>query len=83
LKRLGKVLHIMNNKKIAIVHCDKIYNKIIGKKVVDEKVMNIGTIYDIFGPVQNPYVVIKLNEKQKNADKLPGKLLYIYTKRKR
>jgi len=77
------VLHVFENMAIVITRTRKINNKIINRKVVDEQVKDIGTITDIFGPVENPYVVIKINEYVKNRKKLLGKLLYIYTKKKR
>jgi RNA-binding protein len=31
----------------------------IGEKVVDEKIRQIGTVFDVFGPVSSPYIAIK------------------------
>jgi RNA-binding protein len=31
----------------------------IGEKVVDQKLKQVGTIFDVFGPVSKPYVAIK------------------------
>jgi len=31
----------------------------MGEKVVDEKIRQIGTVFDIFGPVSSPYVAVK------------------------
>ena len=52
-------------------------------RVVDEQVNHIGTVHDIIGPVENPYIIIKLNKDIKNLKELPGKLLYTYSKKMR
>jgi rRNA processing protein Gar1 len=31
----------------------------IGEKVVDEKLKQVGTVSDVFGPVSSPYVSVK------------------------
>jgi RNA-binding protein len=31
----------------------------IGEKVVDEKLKQIGTVFDVFGPVSKPYAAVK------------------------
>ena len=31
----------------------------IGEKVVDEKLKQVGTVFDVFGPVSKPYAAIK------------------------
>lgn len=31
----------------------------IGEKVVDEKLKQVGTVFDVFGPVSKPYVAVK------------------------
>jgi RNA-binding protein len=31
----------------------------IGEKVVDEKLNQVGTVFDVFGPVSKPYVAVK------------------------
>ena len=82
-KRLGSILHIRPNDKKAIVRSGRIKEKILRKRVVDEKINHIGSVYDIFGPVDNPYIVIKLNHNIKNIKDLKGKVLYIYSKSKR
>lgn len=79
MRRLGSILHVMNNNEIAVLHTEKAIKKIIRKKVVDEQINPIGRVYDIFGPVKNPYVVIKLN-KNIDVNKISEKTLYIYSK---
>jgi rRNA processing protein Gar1 len=31
----------------------------IGEKVVDEKLKQVGTVSDVFGPVSSPYISVK------------------------
>jgi RNA-binding protein len=31
----------------------------IGEKVVDERLKQVGTVFDVFGPVSKPYVAVK------------------------
>lgn len=31
----------------------------IGAKVVDEKLKHVGTVFDVFGPVSEPYITVK------------------------
>ncbi|MBD3229752.1 MAG: hypothetical protein GF329_16340 [Candidatus Lokiarchaeota archaeon] len=79
MMRLGSISHIMKDKETAVLHSDRPISKIIKKKVVDEKVNLIGRVYDIFGPIKNHYVVIKLN-KNININNISNKILYIYSK---
>ncbi|MHA1271611.1 MAG: H/ACA ribonucleoprotein complex subunit GAR1 [Candidatus Helarchaeota archaeon] len=87
MKRLGEVLHVFEKNQMIIIQSEKIINKIIKKKVVDVNINYIGKIYDIFGPIDHPYIIIKLNNNIKNPKNLCGKKLYLYekkiTKRKR
>lgn len=82
MRRLNSILHITNNNTIAIVHSKKPLPRIIGKRVVDESVNTIGVISDIFGPVDKPYIIIKLHKNINNIEDLPGKILYVYSKSK-
>jgi len=50
-----------------------------GAKVVDKKVVVVGKIQDVFGPVTNPYVSIRAEDRE-NAPKLVGQILYLYSK---
>ena len=31
----------------------------IGDRVVDDKLSNVGTVFDVFGPVSSPYIAVK------------------------
>jgi len=56
LQRIGSVLHVtsINN---MILKAESIPR--IGDKVVDEKLKDVGTVFDVFGPVSSPYVAVK------------------------
>jgi len=56
LQRIGRALHISSNKNLIL----KARNlPKLGDKVVDENLMSIGKVFDIFGPVSSPYVSIR------------------------
>lgn len=78
MKRLGKVLHISSRGSI-ILRVDK--TPPIGSKsiVMDKQAQEIGTIVDIFGPVVNPYIVIR-PRRDFNPQKLVGQMLYLQKK---
>ena len=61
LKRLGAILHIMDN--FLVVRADStlehgIYHE--GLLVVNRKMKKIGRIKEIFGPVKAPYISIRM-----------------------
>jgi len=66
------VLHVTPSRSI-IVRVEK--PPIIGEKVVDEKLQQVGTVFDIFGPVSSPYVAVKTTIN--NPDTLKSQLLYV------
>jgi rRNA processing protein Gar1 len=53
----------------------------IGEKVIDEKLKQIGTIFDVFGSVSKPYVSIKPSIE--NPTSLVDKTLYIFPSTKK
>ncbi len=46
----------------------------IGDKVVDDKLSNVGMVFDVFGPVSSPYVAVKPSVDEPN--RLVGCSLY-------
>jgi len=79
LQRIGRVLHISQNRNI-IVKAEKLPR--LGDKVLDENLNHVGTVFDIIGPVSSPYITIKPSEK--NLQNLIGKVLYgVPSKRKK
>lgn len=79
LKRLGKSLHVVQNR--IIVRGEpvesgnsKFYPQ--NTAVVDRNKTKIGKIFDIFGPVKHPYFIVKPN-KGEDAKAHVGKKLYV------
>ncbi len=74
MKKLGKAIIATRNKNILV----KIKRKIqLGLRVYNDKMRNIGFVYDIIGPINNPYAVIKVNISKIKPETLVGKILYI------
>ena len=62
MKRLGTVLHRSPHGHL-IVRLEEPSLPKMNAKVVTKKMDKIGTVYDIFGPVDAPYVSVKLDKK--------------------
>jgi len=56
LQRVGCVLHVSSTKNM-ILKAENLPN--IGDWVVDENLKQVGTIFDVFGPVSSPYVAVR------------------------
>ena len=61
----------------VIVQTDK--TPPMGAKVVDKKAQPVGKVHDVFGPVKNPYVSVRVRDKE-NAKKLIGQPIYLYSR---
>ncbi len=61
MKKIGKILHVTSNGFIIVP--TKSPPK-IGSKVVDKKLRTIGVVFDIIGPVNSPFAVIKPRSKE-------------------
>ena len=75
---LGTVLHIMDKK--LIVKGGKLkVKRVINSIAVTEDKRKIGKVYDVFGPVNRPYVGIKIFRGIKEAElkKLAHKKIYV------
>ena len=74
-KRLGTVLHVMNDQ--AIVRAGKFnLKRVLNATVVTADKRQIGRVYDVFGPVGHPYVSIKIFASVKREE-LPQKALFV------
>ncbi|MGQ4833377.1 MAG: H/ACA ribonucleoprotein complex subunit GAR1 [Candidatus Asgardarchaeia archaeon] len=78
MKKVGKTLHVTSNGLIIV--STKSPPK-IGSKVVNKKMEVIGTVFDIIGPVNSPFAVIK--PKSKKYIERPPDVLYAIEERKR
>jgi RNA-binding protein len=79
LKRLGIALHVVQNK--LIVQSEQV----VGNEtsiprtnswVVDQKRTRVGKVLDIFGPINNPYIIVRPN-RDVDAAAHVGKKLYV------
>ena len=79
MKRLGTALHVVQNKLIAQSE------QIVGSEtniprtnswVVDQKRTRVGKVFDIFGPINHPYIIVRPN-RDVDAAAHVGKKLYI------
>jgi RNA-binding protein len=79
LKRLGTALHVVQNKLILQSE------QIVGSEtniprtnswVVDQKRTRVGKVFDIFGPINHPYIIVRPNRGVDAAAHV-GKKLYI------
>lgn len=79
LIRLGTALHAVQNRLIVRGEPVEGNEKNILKAnsvVVDQKRMKIGRIFDVFGPVKHPYIIVRPN-RGINAAVHVGKKLYV------
>ena len=79
MKRLGTALHVVPNR--LIVRGEQIDGSEtsiprVNSWVVDQKRMKIGKVFDIFGPVKHPYIIVRPNRGIDAAAHV-GKKLYI------
>ena len=79
MKRLGTALHVVQNK--LIVQSEQV----VGSEtniprtnswVVDQKRTRVGKVFDIFGPINHPYIIVRPNRGVDAAAHV-GKKLYI------
>jgi RNA-binding protein len=56
LQRIGSVLHVSSSRSLILkaAHVPR-----LGDKVVNDKLNNVGMVFDVFGPVPSPYVAVK------------------------
>ncbi|MHC1631527.1 MAG: H/ACA ribonucleoprotein complex subunit GAR1 [Methanotrichaceae archaeon] len=76
MDRLGTILHIVQNKLIVRGESKKSAKlPKINSVVVNRKLVKIGRVFDVFGPVDNPYIVVSPYRKV-DASVHVGKKLY-------
>ena len=86
--RLGRGLHILSQNLLvlraekSVLQIKKI-EALISIPVFDDNMKEIGAISDIFGPIENPYVVVQLTENQKDVEQLLKQQFYFIPKQKR
>ncbi|RQW81432.1 MAG: RNA-binding protein [Methanothrix sp.] len=79
MKRLGTALHVVANRLIVRGEQNDGSETSIPRTnswVVDQKRTKVGKVFDIFGPVDNPYIIVRPNRGIDAAAHV-GKKLYI------
>ncbi|PVX23530.1 MAG: hypothetical protein CW716_11975 [Candidatus Bathyarchaeum sp.] len=71
MNRIGHVLHVSNTKNM-ILKAENIPR--IGDKVANDKLKQVGTVFDVFGPTSSPYVAVK--PISQNPEQLVNQVLY-------
>lgn len=71
MRRIGHVIQVSSDGNM-IVKAEETPR--IGAKVIDEKLVTVGSVFDIFGPVSSPYVKVKT--KVKETERFVGHVLY-------
>jgi RNA-binding protein len=56
MKRVGTVVRATNS--LAVVRTNDDTTPDLGTAVIDEELDDVGTIVDVFGPVEQPYLTI-------------------------
>jgi len=56
LQRIGCVVHISSNGNL-VLKADNVPR--IGDQAIDENLKAVGMVFDVFGPVANPYVAVR------------------------
>ncbi|NVM28793.1 MAG: hypothetical protein HWN65_08115 [Candidatus Helarchaeota archaeon] len=83
MRRINKVLHVSNQKHLIVRVAPNQINVLkIGQTVVTENLTKLGRIFDIFGPVNHPFVSIKLNPDIMGAENLVGEMIYSFEEKK-
>ncbi|MFX1295703.1 MAG: H/ACA ribonucleoprotein complex subunit GAR1 [Promethearchaeota archaeon] len=83
MRRLNKVLHLSNQKHLILrVKSNQMKNLKINQTVVTKDLNKIGRIFDIFGPVNNPFISIQPSSQINEPEKLVGKILYGFDEKK-
>lgn len=73
MRRLGKILHLSKSRNL-IGRLDKEIPLKLGIQIVDSKLKVIGTVQDVFGPVDAPYISIRPTVAE--PEKYAGRIAY-------
>jgi len=80
-ERLGRVIHAVGD--YLIVRCDRRINisRVMRSTVIAKGKKKVGKVHDVFGPVAQPYVSVRMSETGKRRiPKLLGNKLYFLRK---
>lgn len=83
MRRLNRVLHLSKQKHLILrVTSNQVKTLKIGQVVVTKDLIKIGRIFDIFGPVNNPFISIQRISENIEIDKFVGDILYGFEEKK-
>lgn len=75
MKRLGTALHVVQKRLIVRSDGSEEMPR-VNSWVVDQKMNRIGKVFDIFGPVERPYIIVR-PRKGVDAAAHVGRKLYV------
>jgi len=78
IKRLDRVLHLSKSGRLILRTHSKVK---LGAVALNQDLKNVGTVFDVFGPVENPYVSVKPSVR--DPGQYVGQLLYVEEKTER
>jgi len=73
MKRIGTVSRVAQG--LAVVRAPDEEYASVGTTVVDEELHTVGSVVDVFGPVERPYLAVSTNDNV-HLPALVGKVLY-------
>ena len=79
MRRLGTALHVVQKRLIVrgeLLEGSEVIVPRVNSLVVDQKKIKIGRVFDIFGPMKHPYIIVRPN-KGIDAAAHVGKKLYV------
>jgi RNA-binding protein len=76
--RVGKISHISSSSGNLILRAERQVK--IGEVIADSRGKQIGQVFDVFGPVEAPFIAVKT--RLKDPEKLIGKDLYLGRKKR-
>ncbi len=72
VKRLGKVLHLSKSGRLILRSQTRVK---LGSPALNQDLKAVGTVFDVFGPVENPYTSVKPSVR--DPSQYVGKLLFV------
>ena len=83
MRRLEKIIHISNQNHLILKGPSAQISALrIGQPVIDKDLNKIGRIFDIFGPISQPYISIRPNPEISDPRKYIGEVLYCSDEKK-
>ncbi len=74
LKKVGDILHVSHDRRFVLRLS---FIPPLGITVYDYAMKRLGSLYDIIGPVNSPYGLVKPNPELSNLSEFVGKSAYV------